>query len=685
MDQPWWKQPMRVLQYNLQVQDTPGMIPDKIAEETVDLGANVAVINVGGIYAWYHSKVPFHHVNEFLPETRDLLREMIDSFHKRNIRFVARFDFSIAEDKAYLHHPEWFSRTPDMKPIYRGEKRMGEWSLLLNTCALGGYRNEAVAVPALREVLQKYDVDGIFLNAPHATACFCDRCRERYRETYGQEMPEDALLLEPDWLSRCMKENIGHMYDAIRSVRKDIPLILYYTPLTGVSKSFGRFDRDNIYDRYATADLICTESQDVLSHGAGHIPPDIHPVIAMKSGQLENREKVPFGIIHSCPGMDWRHVGMPETEYLPWMAQVPASGGILWHSVTGYGDTITDKRVLKAVRNINHRVMKAEPYMSDVRYFSQIGLLWNGSETACAWADILTKDHFQYDLIQDYLVRPELLKKYKAILVPDQYELTDPVMRCLTEYAGSGGKVILESTRSDLCARYYKDLGIQNQTSRSEKLVASYLFFEKGGEALRKGMDTDRIELRGQVVYAHPQPETSVKATLIPPFAPYEVVGAPPERASIPVKHTDIPMILTHGMGQGSITAVLFPLGMLALEYQLRDHYDLAENLLDEALGEEKQLWVKAPHGVQATAYCREHEILIHLVNEVGKRPLLDQIPVSGIELVLKPDREQTVCGAWSVIEEQPVRVEYREEERAVHIILEQLDIWDMIRIRLDE
>ena len=30
----WWKEPMRVMQYNLQVRDTPGMDPEKIARET---------------------------------------------------------------------------------------------------------------------------------------------------------------------------------------------------------------------------------------------------------------------------------------------------------------------------------------------------------------------------------------------------------------------------------------------------------------------------------------------------------------------------------------------------------------------------------------------------------------------------------------------------------------------------
>lgn len=44
----WWEEPMRVMQYNLQVADTPGMDAQKIARETEELACNVVVMNVGG-------------------------------------------------------------------------------------------------------------------------------------------------------------------------------------------------------------------------------------------------------------------------------------------------------------------------------------------------------------------------------------------------------------------------------------------------------------------------------------------------------------------------------------------------------------------------------------------------------------------------------------------------------------
>ncbi len=678
----WWKQPMRVMQYNLQVKDTPMMNPKQIAEETVELGANVVVMNVGGIYAWYPSKVPYHHINEFLPEGTDLLRNLIDEFHARDIRFVARFDFSITDDVTYLEKPQWFARHKDRTPYYRGEKRMGNWSLFMNTCALGGYRNKEVADPVMREVLTEYDIDGVFLNAPHPTACFCSRCQEKYRKMYNRDMPDTPEEFEKTWFTECMKENIGVIYQAIKETREEVPLILYYAPYNGKSKSFGRFDRDSIYDRYLTADLICTESQNILSHGVNNLPPTIHPIIAMKSGQLPDREKLPFGIIHSCPGMDWRHVGMSVAEYLPWMAQVPASGGVIWHSVTGYPLTITDKRVLEAAGKIDHMIMKVEDSMDGAAYYSNVCLLWTDSDSAKGIADSFVKDHVQFDLMHDYDFRPGDLKKYDVVFVPDGYTMTDEVAVGLKQYAEEGGFVIRESTdEAELSA--HRDLyGITEDVYKSEYLVASYLRIEQAGEHLKKGMDTDKIALRGEVCYVVPENKTKVLATLVPPFAPYEVVGAPPERASLPVSHTDIPLVTEYIIGAGKVVTIPFSVGKLITEYHLSDHYDFIGNIISSALGEKTDLVFYAPHDVQITAYKNHNKVLIHFVNEVGQRPLLDNIPVTDIACSMKIPKEKTVRSVASMIEE--TEVAYEVAEGRVNIRIPKVTVWDMIQIEME-
>lgn len=675
----WWKHPMRVMQYNLQVKDTPLMNPKQIAEETVELGANVVVMNVGGIYAWYPSKVPFHHINEFLPEKTDLLRDLIDEFHARDIRFVARFDFSITDDVTYLKKPQWFARHKDKSPYYRGEKRMGNWSLFMNTCALGGYRNEEVAAPVMREALSEYDIDGVFLNAPNPSACFCSRCQDKYEKLYKTAMPDTPEEFEKGWFSQCMKENINTIYRAIKETRKEVPLILYYAPYSGNSKSFGRFDRDSIYDRYMTADLICTESQNILSHGIKNLPPTIHPMIAMKSGQLPNREKLPFGIIHSCPGMDWRHVGMPMAEYLPWMAQIPASGGVIWHSVTGYPSTITDKRILEAVQRMNHMIMKVENSMAGASYRSNVCLLWTDSDSAKGIADSFVKNHIQFDLMHDYDFRPKDLGNYGTVFIPDGYKMTDEIVAELKKYTEAGGSVIRESTDEIELNTYSDFYGITADVYKGEYLTASYNRFEQDGEYLKHGLETDRIELRGEVCYTNLQNGTKVLATLIPPFAPYEVVGAPPERASIPVSKTDIPLMIEKKNGTGTVVTILFSVGRMIGEYHLADHYDLIDNMVKNCLGDNIDMTVKAPHDVQVTAYNNQDKVLVHFVNEAGQRPLLDNIPIADISFSVKIPEGKTIKQVTSVIEETEVSYEITDD--CIKVMIPSLTVWDMIQI----
>ena len=144
MKKQWWHNALRVIQYNLQIQDTEQMVPGEIATNACEAGANAVVLNVGGIYAWYDSCIPFHHINEYLSEN-GLLEELIRSCHEKGIRVIGRFDFSKTDDIVYLQHPEWFVKNREGKPVCYGSGRMGNWSLLMSTCINGGYRNEAFA------------------------------------------------------------------------------------------------------------------------------------------------------------------------------------------------------------------------------------------------------------------------------------------------------------------------------------------------------------------------------------------------------------------------------------------------------------------------------------------------------------------------------------------------------------
>ncbi|MEY8355856.1 family 10 glycosylhydrolase [Lachnospiraceae bacterium 54-53] len=675
----WWKRPMRVIQYNLQVADTPLMDPEKIAGDLEEDYANAVVFNVGGIYAWYRSRVKYHHVNEFLPKGRDLLRELIEACHKRDIKVIARFDFSKTDDIVYLNRPDWFVQQKDKAPLIYGKERMGSWSLLLTTCINGGYRNEEVAVPVLEEVVRQYDIDGIFFNAPHGSPCWCERCREKYRNLYGTGMPSEAEDFAGDWQSVCLKDNISLLNKAVKNIREDMPLILYYY---GFDLLPGEtWTVDDLDERYASADLICTEAQDVLSLGVRNVPAIWKPCLNMKIGSAVPGYPKPFGIIHSCPGMDWRHAGLPRAEYMFWMAQVMANNAHIWHSITGFNDTVTDKRLLAAVREINRMVSLCEEEMDQAVPSSQVLLLWDGSRSASGWVEGMCSAQYQFDLMDIHHLDPERMKRYPVVVVPSGFLLRENLALLLEAYAGEGGHLLIEKNDAQDMEALKDLMGIQKDVTVSGNLTASYLRLETGDERMRKGLEEITfIPLRGQVLYMKPRQGNEVFMTLVPPFAPMDAVGAPPERASMPVSRTDLPMVLCSPYKAGCVMTLAFPLSELILDYHLEDHYLTMRNCLDYLTGEAKELRLEENvNGLLATVYHKENKILVHLINGAGQRPLAGTVPLWKKEFSIKLPEGAEVTRAVPVLEDEELT--YRQMGDVVTVSLKKLSVWNMIII----
>ena len=226
----WWQTGMKVIQYNLQVRDTGKMHPEDIARDARGLGADAVVLNTGGIYAWYESRVPFHHINEFLPEGRDLLKKLIEACHKEGVYVIGRFDFSKAEDEVYLQHPEWFVKDPDGKPVIYGKERMGNWSLLVSH--LYQWR-----IPVGR--ICRKGSGGSDRNAGTGRCLF--QCAAYGRllvwKTAGENIETSMALTcrgekqewNSGWKTRCLQDNMEFLYRRIKAADPALPVIMYYS------------------------------------------------------------------------------------------------------------------------------------------------------------------------------------------------------------------------------------------------------------------------------------------------------------------------------------------------------------------------------------------------------------------------------------------------------------------------
>lgn len=678
---------LSVIQFNLQIQDTGKMDPVRMAESVLRRKANAVVLNTGGIYAWYRSEIPFHHINEYLPQNRELLEEIIQACHDRNIAVIGRFDFSKADDTTYLQHPEWFVQTPDGEAVTYGSRRMGSWSLLMSACLNSGYRNEAFAVPVLQEAIRKLPLDGIFLNAPHMEPCWCERCRRKYRMQYHKELPREQSEWERSWASVCVRDNVDVLNRALKAENPDIPLILYY----GTYQKDGKGRAENLDERYAAADMICTEAQNIISLGKAMLPDRFKPTLNMKLGQMKGHPK-PFGIIHSCPGMDWRHTGMPRAEYEYWMSQIIPAGGQIWHSLTGFEEVITDKRIAETVEKINHKADISAGKMKGAEELRSVLLLWDAHKSAIGYAQALIECHIPFAVMDCFHVNSEEMKQYPIVMVPDGFEWDEKSLAAVRGFAEEGGTVWIQHTESGNQAEKFrfelnKLLGISQDTAEGKSICAAYTAFEGNDSRYKQSRLKEGLEdmmyfpVRGNVTYARADRSSERLMYFVPPFAPADGVGAPPERASMPVVRTELSMLQVHPLGKGSVFGCFFDLSGLIRTYGLEDHRKLFENAV-RLMDREKSIWEGKglPPNVYSYVYRTGCGYLVHLVNAEGERPVSVTHPWYGLSFQLRDSRR--VVRVSSLLEHS--KVEWEQKEEQITVYTECLTVWDLIEIELE-
>jgi hypothetical protein len=468
-----------------------------------------------------------------------------------------------------------------------------------------------------------------------------------------------------------MRDNMDKIYSFIKNKNAEIPMILYYN-----------LYRDNLFDRERTTDMLCTEPQDVLSLGHHHIPEFWKPALSIKLGRSLPERPTPFGIVHSCPGMDWRHTGLPPAEYMFWLSQIPAHGGNIWHSLTGIPDTIGDKRILETVSAFNRNVQKIESFMDGALPKSQVALMWTADSSAEGWADGLINGQIPFDVLLKEQGNLERLSRYKMLIIPEGMKYSEEWGAVITAYVMQGGHIVMEGEAPEQ-EGIFTLLGISRETYSSEPLMASYLRFEGDFNPLQKELEsTELIAHRGRVTYTKASgPSAQVLATLVPPFSPLESVGAPPERASLPVSHTDIPLAIINKTGKGHTLYLPFSLSGLINEYKLGEHYQFLTNAVDMALGRDKFIEVTHVQGLQVTLFENQGRLLIHLVNGVGRRPLATTTPLHHIEVRLRLNGTQ-VKEVKQLISDQTL--DSNADQEHVTITVPRLDVWECIMIQLE-
>lgn len=221
----------RILQTNIPIQTISETSAFDLCNQVYQTNATCWIINMGGIYAYYPTKLDFQVRNPYLIENSDYSGELIKCAKEKGLKIILRFDFSRFPHEIAAKHPEWLMRRTNGDSIVYND--------LVASCINTDYYY-SYAQRIIQEVLSIYDADGIFVNwwgnapvdwysqIPNGT-CHCNACKKKWSEYTFKSFPEnvyDSLYIS--FMKKCRNDAAHKMHAFIKSVSPTTDFIIYH-------------------------------------------------------------------------------------------------------------------------------------------------------------------------------------------------------------------------------------------------------------------------------------------------------------------------------------------------------------------------------------------------------------------------------------------------------------------------
>lgn len=580
--------PFRLIQTNLRETDA-ALDAGRLVRQLDDFGANTLLFGMGGIAAYYPTKVQYHYPSPHLPPGRDLFGDVLAGAHARGIRVIGRFDLSKAQKPAYDAHPEWFMKRASGQPvIYNG---------LYSACINGGwYRGQALRI--LEEALDRYDVDGLFFNMFGNQAsdysgnpigpCRCDACLAKFRAKYGRDVPASPDAEYREFLAESSREVAGEFARLIHSKRPRAGFFTYIQQHT---------------------DGIMSESNTAVGR-----PLPLWPYSASDNvDRARNSEpdKMAVNLCMSFVDYPWRFVTVPQSEIRLrlWQAMAHGSGPAL--NMHGTMDQ-EDSSALLSARPVFQWHKEHEHLYVRQQSGARVLLLGGRQNSYRGFFRLLSERHIPFAVSDnlDWIGK----RNYDLVIAPDGAPAR------LDGWLRAGGRLLVAGAKRP-------DLDLPPATTR--QAIRGY--WRVRDRAMFPSLaNTKLLLLDGE--YAELAPTAKPLLTLIPP-----AMFGPPEKVWVDKRESETPGLLIADYGKGRIAWIPWDIGGMYYRLSSEGHAGLVSDVVDHLLPGGRQLKSNAHALVEITVMRQGARTLVHLVNLTGHSDTayFAPVPMSDIEVSL--------------------------------------------------
>ncbi len=593
VSRPWYSAMRRCGHLNFNEQDPLTMDVEAWTDYFLSLKVDALMPNGGGIMAFYPTSVPFHRRSQFLG-SRDLFGEAVAAARKHNIRTIARMDCNYAYDDAFQAHPEWFEFNKDGSP-----RRHSECSWLYKTCLFSNYFTEQM--PAIyRELSDRYAPDAFYTNGWPGTdapgVCYCQNCQKVYREqTEGvpPEWPDTRSHVYRKYYEIYM-DRVARVWDLWQKTSTEkSENSVYAGNLSGIRtvKNVNRMGKDAAWfyadnqGRSGDTPIWMCAQQGRLARAVAGNRAVTNSVGSYASG---------------TPG--WRHTSKTKEETTLWLAQATASGMV--PSYHWLGSSPLDTRWKETGRRFYSWLAENENHFKNRNTLANIAVLYpqatisfyaangarerklngqaiNSTDYLEGLYAALIEGRFLFDFVHEENLSPEVLKKYRVLLIPNAAHLRDHECEAIRAYVASGGSILatFETSRYNEWGEPREDFALEDLFGVSAKGAVigpfgnSYMHKDRPHPVLDGFVGTEILpgpEFRVPVV------RTDSEASYLSMIPNYPAF--PPEMVYSRVRSTDEPAAIFRQ--HGSARVAYFP-GDIDRTYLRSGHPDFSRLLIN--------------------------------------------------------------------------------------------------------
>ena len=528
-----------MIQTNLREIDMEDMDAEKFARDLQDFGATVVTLNAAGIIASYDTRLDFHTRSDYLHG--DSLQSVIDACHRRDIRVIARTDFSKIRYPLYEQHPEWAYRDRNGNIVnYNGD---------VQTCPNGGYQGEAIFT-ILREVLSTHTFDGVFCNMAgflvmdysgvYHGPCHCENCRQKFRAAYGLDIPDQDDPRNPDYKkyaafrNACTAEHRKRLIETVRSIDPELAI-------NGV-------------------DYMRTESNTDIGVAPWQFSASSNA--RLSAGPQRRRPADNASVDFS--GFRYRDTSVSPALMALRQWQNLANAGSVSLFIMGRLDNHRDISGFRPTKEVFDFHRAHQDLLVNMTSAAEVLLVHRPMmariDTAMGgWIKALTFCHVPFDEVRLSELTPETLQRKRLVILPDCPIMKPELSQLLDSFVEKGGQLIASGDTGFMQDRQMlQSLGIESVRERKKGCMSSVLLSEGPDTACFPSCaEAPYIPFGADLTVCEYQAEARKYLRLIPehPFGP-------PERCYY-TEVTDVPGIVVHPWGKGKAVHIPWKIGTL--------------------------------------------------------------------------------------------------------------------------